>query len=593
MPLVRLIVALFVIVTGTAPALAAEKRVALVIGNSTYENVSNLKNPANDAADLAAAFGRIGFDVTVGVDMDYRKMRLALRDFAETANDADVVVIYFAGHGVEIENTNYLIPVNAELKRDRDVEFEAIRLDAVVNAISGTDGLKIILVDACRNNPFLSDMVVSSSTRSIGRGLGRIDPAGVVVGYAARGGTLALDGDDRNSPYAQALLKHIEEPGLELGKMFRKVRDSVFDATGGYQEPFTYGSLPGEDIFLIPPKAETETRLAAMAPVPLDSSILTDFATADTRNNVYSWNKFLEKYQDQPDHELVKLAAAKREAYIRETEINTRRLNREPWLKAEFPNGQREAVLSQEQRKLVQEALLYLGQDVGTIDGDFGPKTRRAIAAARLAAGLGPGQMVDIPLLRALPNVPEMKKLQTGTAVVLKRDDFPDALEPRLAKVHQELGTFPMLWGYFGGHLYVAVHSTTFGDWNVAHQNAKRAGGYLATINSAEENRFLYDLFMQDSRFTHKDAKGAWYGPMIGLYQVDRSNEPRGGWTWANGDSLSYNNFSPGNPDNFGGGQHYGRFFRSSGQRGGPSGPYWWDDTQGNLWCCGYIIEVE
>ena len=231
------------------PAWASETRVALVIGNSDYDHVSALTNPVNDTADLGAALERIGFDVTVGHNLDYRGMRLALRDFAESAETADVVLIYFAGHGIEIDKVNYLIPTNAELQSDRDVEFEAVRLDAVIRSISNMQGLKIVLVDACRNNPFLSNMAQTSATRSLGRGLGRIDPGGVLVGYAARGGTLALDGDGRNSPYAQALLQHIEEPGLELGKLFRKVRDTVYSLTDGFQEPFTYGSLPGEDIF--------------------------------------------------------------------------------------------------------------------------------------------------------------------------------------------------------------------------------------------------------------------------------------------------------------------------------------------------------
>ncbi len=591
---IRLIFIFFFTCLSATASQASQKRVALVVGNSDYEFVSNLTNPSNDAEDLAASFERLGFDVTMGVDMDYRKMRLALRDFAQTAENADVAVVYFAGHGVEIENTNYLIPVNAELKRDTDVEFEAIRLDAVVNALSSAKGLKIVLVDACRNNPFLSDMAVSSATRSIGRGLGRIDPSGVVVGYAARGGTLALDGDGRNSPYAKALLKHIEEPGLELGKMFRKVRDTVFAATGGYQEPFIYGSLPGQDIYLTPPKkVEPVPVAAAPASSAANTSIIADFARADRNNTIYSWNTFIKKYEDQPEHEVVKLAALKREKLREETEINTRRLNREPWLKAEYPNGQREAVLDRDQRKLLQEALLYMGQDVGGIDGDFGPRTRRAVAAARLVAGLPPGQQIDAALLRALPNVPEMKKLQTGKAKRYDADELPEALEPRLRKVHRELGTRELLWGYFEGTLYVVVLNRGHSSWNDALRDAKRAGGNLVTINSRAENQFLYDLFMQDDRFTLKDSEGAWFGPMIGLYQADRSNEPRGGWIWASGDALTYNNFSRGNPDNFQGQQHYSRFFRSSGQRGGPSGPFWWDDTMSHQWCCGYIVEVE
>lgn len=242
-------------------AKADTNRIALVIGNAAYEHVGSLPNPANDAADIGAALARLGFSVTTKRDLDDNGMRRALRDFGDLAEDADMAVIYFAGHGIEIDNTNYLIPTNAQLKSDRDVEFEAIPLDSVVRAMDSSRGVKIILVDACRNNPFLAEMERTVASRSIGRGLARIDPGGVLVGYSARSGTISLDGEGRNSPYAAALLEFLEEDGLEIGKLFRKVRDSVLSATGGVQEPFTYGSLPGEDIFLAGPAASpTETQ---------------------------------------------------------------------------------------------------------------------------------------------------------------------------------------------------------------------------------------------------------------------------------------------------------------------------------------------
>lgn len=315
-------------------AKGGERRLALVIGNSDYEYVSKLSNPVNDSEDLAAALKRIGFEVTLGKNMDYRQMRIALRDFAEQAAQADIVLVYFAGHGIEIENTNYLIPVNAEFRSDRDVEFEAIRLDTIVKAISGLSGLKIVLVDACRNNPFIVSMTRTSATRSIGRGLARVDPTGVLVGYAARSGTLAQDGDGRNSPYATALLKHIEQPGLELGKMFRKIRDTVLELTGGYQEPFTYGSLPGSDIFLVPNVELVTLRPPTSAsldvegnevtgrsadPDKLDTAtaldekeILSEFALAEIAGDVSAWDAFLKKYTAIPTHTLYIIALRSR-----------------------------------------------------------------------------------------------------------------------------------------------------------------------------------------------------------------------------------------------------------------------------------------
>jgi hypothetical protein len=247
-----------VMLVGLAQSLAwADARVALVIGNADYAHVGRLSNPINDATDIRAKLDGLGFEVTLATDLDYNPMRLALRDFAEAARDAEVALIYYAGHGIEIDGTNYLIPVNAELRSDRDVEFEAIPLDLVVRAVETSPGLKIVLIDACRNNPFLAEMARTMATRSIGRGLGRIEPGGVLVGYAARSGTVSQDGEGRNSPYATALMRYIDEPGLEVGKLFRKVRDAVMEATDGAQEPFTYGSLPGVDLYLAAPDAET------------------------------------------------------------------------------------------------------------------------------------------------------------------------------------------------------------------------------------------------------------------------------------------------------------------------------------------------
>ncbi|WP_171130269.1 MULTISPECIES: caspase family protein [unclassified Ruegeria] len=307
---VLLVAAITYWITTAASGRSETDRVALVIGNGRYNHVTDLPNSLNDAQDLASALSRIGFDVEYNLDLDFRGMRVALRDFAKRAEKAEVVLLYFAGHGLEIDNVNYLIPVNAELQSDVDVSFEAIRLDTVVASLSSSEGLKIVLVDACRNNPFLNTMNRTNKTRSIGRGLSRIDPSGVVVSYAAKGGTLALDGSGRNSPYAEALLQHIEEPGLELGKLFRKVRDTVFETTSGYQEPFTYGSLPSEDIFLVP----------AVASKQIFDSLAQAFAKADGEGSLQGWNTFLEHFANEAAHPLYELGLSRRTALLHHNE---------------------------------------------------------------------------------------------------------------------------------------------------------------------------------------------------------------------------------------------------------------------------------
>lgn len=246
----------------------AEGRVALVIANSEYEHVPTLTNPVNDAADIAAALERLGFDVETVSDQSFSDMRTDLQHLRSRVAGSDIAIVYYAGHGIEVDNQNFLIPVDAALKTDGDVEFEAIPLDLVMRAVESAKQLRLVIVDACRNNPFVSSMRRADSSRSIGRGLARVEPSGnTLVAFAAKEGTTAADGDDRNSPYAAALLEHIEEPGLEIGLLFRRVRDSVLEATGNAQEPFLYGSLSSAGIYLKEGPPEPEPRSNAQVVV--------------------------------------------------------------------------------------------------------------------------------------------------------------------------------------------------------------------------------------------------------------------------------------------------------------------------------------
>ena len=235
-----------------------EKRVALVIGNAVYKHADTLRNPANDARAIGAALTRLGFTgARPRLNLDQNALRRALQDFAKRADSADMAVIYFAGHGVEVDMRNFLIPVDAKLERSRDVEFEAVALDQVLSSVDGARQLRLIILDACRNNPFRARMLRERGSRSIGQGLRSIEPGGnVLVAYAAKHGTFALDGKGDNSPFAEALLGHIERPGVEIVQLFREVRDDVLQRTGGEQEPHLYGSLGREGIYLRRPAVQ-------------------------------------------------------------------------------------------------------------------------------------------------------------------------------------------------------------------------------------------------------------------------------------------------------------------------------------------------
>ena len=244
-------VALLVLsVAFAGPALAAP-RAALVIGNASYAHAPALSNPLNDAADVGAALERLGFEVTRLENAGQAALRRGLQEFSLAASASEVAVVFYAGHGIEVDRRNFLVPVDARLASDQDVEFEAVPLELVSRAVERASGLRLVILDACRENPFAVSMQRAGATRSIGRGLARVEPSGeTLVAYAAKEGTVAADGAGRNSPYSEALLGQLEEPGLEVGLMFRRVRDAVLAATGGRQEPFVYGSLSSRGVYL-------------------------------------------------------------------------------------------------------------------------------------------------------------------------------------------------------------------------------------------------------------------------------------------------------------------------------------------------------
>jgi formylglycine-generating enzyme required for sulfatase activity len=266
MRLVALLVTAIVLAISISPG-HAQTRVALVIGNSAYKSVPALLNPVTDAHDVAEAVGRLGFAVTTLVDADFEVMRRGLLDFGRRARSAEMAVVYFAGHGIEVGGENWLVPTDAVLASDTDTENEAMSLHSVMVQVSGAAKLGMVILDACRNNPFAARMQRSRLTRAVTRGLNRVEPAdNVLVAYAARDGTTASDGDGRNSPFTTALLKNVERPGIDVRFLFAAVRDDVMAATGRLQQPFIYQSLSQEPIYL---RAENQV-IGAVPPRPME-----------------------------------------------------------------------------------------------------------------------------------------------------------------------------------------------------------------------------------------------------------------------------------------------------------------------------------
>jgi uncharacterized caspase-like protein len=247
---------------------AVEKRVALVIGNGLYKNTVQLPNAPNDARAMSASLRRMGFQVVEGIDLSGAGMTEKLREFSGVLIGADVGLVFYAGHGLQVAGENYLVPVDALLKQERDLDFETLKVDLVVKQLMREAKVKILLLDACRDNPLATDLARSMGgpgrTRSaaIGAGLGKIETqgaSGALVAFATAPGTTALDGQGQHSPFTEALLGHLETPGLDIGVVMTRVRGQVVRVTGERQQPWTNSSLTDE--FYMVPAAQSTASL--------------------------------------------------------------------------------------------------------------------------------------------------------------------------------------------------------------------------------------------------------------------------------------------------------------------------------------------
>lgn len=228
------------------------RRVALVIGNGAYKNAHALPNPPRDSKLIASVLRDLGFQSVVDTkDLTRDKFFQTLKAFAEEAEKADWAVVYYAGHGFEIGGVNYLVPVDAKLTADKDAETEAVALEQVIAAVGAARKVRLVVLDACRDNPFAPAMQRTLSLKLVDRGFSNIEPgAGFMVVYAAKHGETAMDGDgSANSPFATALAREIKQPRIEIRKLFDIIRDDVWAATRHGQQPFTYGSPPGREDF--------------------------------------------------------------------------------------------------------------------------------------------------------------------------------------------------------------------------------------------------------------------------------------------------------------------------------------------------------
>jgi len=231
------------------------KRVALVVGNSAYLNTPPLDNPKRDAEAIARKLHALGFDVSVHTDLSGVEMLSAVREFGERLREVDLSLFYYAGHAVQVGGENFLLPVDAEIRREADLAYDAVLVDLVMSEMERSDGTRVLILDSCRDNPFHRQIAANmpagrSASRSRGLALSKRATAGSLIAYATSPDSIAADGEGAHSPYTAALLNWIDRPNVELGELFRRVRSEVMQSTSGKQMPWEHSSLVGDPVYL-------------------------------------------------------------------------------------------------------------------------------------------------------------------------------------------------------------------------------------------------------------------------------------------------------------------------------------------------------
>jgi len=317
------------ILSGFASTAHADRRVALVVGNSAYSSAAALRNPSNDAKDMAEALKKLGFEVVLGIDLDQERFATTIETFARTLDGADVALFFYAGHGLQINDKNYLVSINAQLTNEFLITSETIQLDAVIRLMESKTPVNIVLLDACRNNPLTENLKrsleVMRRTVTLGRGLARVDPSGrdTLVAFAAAPGQEAADGMGRNSPFTASLLQHMPKPGVEISVMLKEVASDVREATRGVQRPQQISDMSRQFFFVPRSVVASKSEPAAKAPPSAPSASRAAQGVEDRTLEIAFWNSarasnecdairaYLQKYPKGFFVDLAKLSEAR------------------------------------------------------------------------------------------------------------------------------------------------------------------------------------------------------------------------------------------------------------------------------------------
>ncbi len=364
----------------------AERRVALVIGNAAYQNTAPLNNPSNDATDVAAVLQRLDFEVIEGRDLDKRSMERLIRQFGTRLAGADVALFFYAGHGLQVGGQNYLVPTDARLAAEGDVDFESMPLNLVIKQMEREAKTSIVMLDACRDNPLSRNLARSMGTRSaaVGQGLAEVRTGvGTLIAFSTQPGYVALDGQGRNSPYTEALLKHAELPGKDISGVLVDVRNDVLKATNGRQVPWEHTSLTGQVYLrsISPPAAAADSGAPATKSYDKEIEIAFWNSVKDSKSPAVV-EAYLERYPRGTFSGLARVMVAQLKEAARSAE-RSEELTKIAALPVPAPTQPSPSPSSgpdpQVLARALQSELKRVGCDPGSIDGKWGGKAKEAL----------------------------------------------------------------------------------------------------------------------------------------------------------------------------------------------------------------------
>lgn len=604
--MIRLSLALFF--SFLASTALAEKRVAFLVGNSQYEQAPALRNPGADIGLISQTLAELDFTVAEHYNLSRRDIAGELTRFLDENSDADVTLFYFAGHGMQFENRNYLLGTDANLQSTFDIEAYGLDLNRVIDLLAQKSKAALVFVDACRDNPLATGFYrrnFSETRASMTRGLARVGQAfnGTMITFSASPGQVAFDGEGEHSPFAAALARHLPSQNMEVLSLMKRVTRDVRSATANQQTPLVTNDLV-QEIFL---KRGEGAEAAAIAYREEERL----FEAAKAINTPRVWRVFLDRYPDgsfteaalreQETANAIQLAAMSGstapQAFVRSSAESGQRLDLSgEALKAlEASTG----ITSDDIRK-AQAALNERGYNVGPVDGVIGRGTRQGIADFQAAMSLPSTGALTAGTARALGISVSTTESDETTFIASNNARKYDALQlalfeddPRLLRAAETLRDKEFTYGFHDGKLYLAVLSWCCPPFDEMQRIAERAGGYLATPTTPRENDFIVRLVRDDQRFW--ENHGDWIsGPTIGLYQKPGSREPDGGWVWVTGEPSNWINWDMDMPNN-------NRGTAAIGAYGHPprNAEYWrpgrgigtWDDYNGTT--RSFVIEID